>query len=72
MESLVLPSADIDPNYEATVVVTKEGRVVTGAKVNEDNFTIQIRDQETGRLYSLAKRELEEIRIAVIRTGVLK
>jgi len=61
MESMVLPSADINPDYEAVVVVTKRGRVITGVRVNEDNFTIQMRDQETGRLYSFFKRNLEEV-----------
>ena len=61
MESIVLPSADIDPNYEGVVVVTRRGRVITGVRVNEDNFSIQLRDQETGRLYSFFKRDLDEV-----------
>src|SRR5437773_875263 len=61
MESLVLPSADIDPNFEGVLVMTASGRVITGIRVNEDNFSIQLRDQETGRLLSFFKRELEQI-----------
>lgn len=61
MEALVLPSADIDPNYEGVVVTTARGRVITGLRVNEDTFTIQLRDQETGRLLSFFKHELETI-----------
>lgn len=61
MESLVLPSANIDPNFEGVVVMTKSGRVLTGIRVNEDNFSIQLREQETGRLISFLKHELTEI-----------
>src|SRR5262249_28116369 len=61
MESLVLPSADIDPNFEGVVVLPKSGRLITGIRVNEDNFSIQLRDQETGRLLSFFKHELAEI-----------
>jgi putative heme-binding domain-containing protein len=62
MDSLVRPSADIDPNYEGVVVVTKQGRVISGLRLNEDNFSIQFRDQQTDRYYSVPKRELEEVR----------
>lgn len=61
MESLVLPSADIDPNFEGVLVMTTAGRVITGIRVNEDNFSIQLRDQESGRLVSFFKRDLEQI-----------
>jgi len=61
MESLVLPSADIDPNFEGVVVTTARGKVITGLRVNEDNFSIQLREQETGRLLSFFKHELETI-----------
>jgi putative heme-binding domain-containing protein len=61
MESLVLPSADIDPNFEGVAVLTKSGRLITGIRVNEDNFSIQLRDQETGRLLSYFKHELADI-----------
>ena len=62
MESLLRPSADIHPNYESVVVATRRGRVITGVRVNEDNFSIQLRDQETGRLYSFFKRDLDAVR----------
>ncbi len=61
MESLVLPSADIDPNFEGVVVTTTSGRVITGLRVNEDNFSIQLREQDTGRLLSFFKHELESV-----------
>lgn len=40
---------------------TLDGRGIEGVRVNEDAFTIQIRDAEN-RLYSLRKAELKEVR----------
>jgi putative heme-binding domain-containing protein len=42
------------------VAVTKDGRVLSGMRVNEDSFTIQLRDT-SNRLYSLQKSDLEEL-----------
>ena len=39
-------------------VVTKKGEEVRGIRVNEDAFTVQVRDQ-AGRLFSLRKADLE-------------
>ena len=39
-------------------IVTKQGGEVRGIRVNEDTFTIQVRDQ-AGRFYSLRKSDLE-------------
>lgn len=61
MDSLLLPSADIDPSFSTVVVMTNSGRVLTGVLVNEDNFSIQMRDQETGRLHSFFRRDLAEV-----------
>jgi putative heme-binding domain-containing protein len=41
------------------LVVKKDGRVLTGIRVNEDTFTIQLRDADN-RFYSLQKSDLEE------------
>jgi putative heme-binding domain-containing protein len=61
MDSMVLPSADIDPSFETVVVMTRAGRVFTGIRVNEDNFSIQLREQETARFLSFYKHELQDI-----------
>jgi cytochrome c oxidase cbb3-type subunit 3 len=42
-ESIVDPSADIADGFGGVTVVTKDGRRVTGVRVNEDTFTVQIR-----------------------------
>ena len=41
------------------LAVKKDGRVLTGIRVNEDTFTIQLRDADN-RFYSLKKSDLEE------------
>jgi putative heme-binding domain-containing protein len=62
MESIVQPSLDIAPEFEAVAVATKDGRVISGLRVNETNFNIQLRE-ENGRFHSLFKRELDEIKV---------
>jgi putative heme-binding domain-containing protein len=47
--------------YLPVLAVTRDGRVLTGMRVNEDTFTIQVRDVNN-RLHSLQKSELEELR----------
>jgi putative heme-binding domain-containing protein len=42
-ESLVDPSADIVENYAGVTVVTDEGKRVSGVRVNEDTFSVQVR-----------------------------
>jgi putative heme-binding domain-containing protein len=61
MESILEPSKDIAPEYEAVAVATTDGRVVTGLRINETNFNIQLRE-ENGRFHSFMKRDLEEVK----------
>jgi putative heme-binding domain-containing protein len=63
MESILEPSKDIAPEYETVVVATKDGRVITGLRVNESNFNIQLRE-ENGRFHSFLKRELDEVKVS--------
>lgn len=60
MESILLPSKDIDPDYEAVTVATAKGTVITGLRVNESNFSIQLRE-ENGKFHSFLKNELESV-----------
>jgi cytochrome c oxidase cbb3-type subunit III len=62
MESIVQPSKDIAPEFEAVAVATKEGRVITGLRVNETNFSIQLHE-ENGRFHSFLKRDLEAVKV---------
>jgi putative heme-binding domain-containing protein len=61
MESIVQPSQEIAPEYEAVIVATKDGRVITGVRVSETNFNIQLHE-ENGRFHSFLKRDLEEVK----------
>ncbi len=62
MESILEPSKDIAPEYEAVAVAGKDGRVLTGLRINETNFNIQLRE-ENGRFHSLMKRDLDEVKV---------
>jgi putative heme-binding domain-containing protein len=62
MESIVQPSQDIAPEFEAVTVATKDGRVISGLRVNETNFNIQLRE-ENSRFHSFLKRDLDEIKV---------
>ena len=68
MESILLPSKDISPLYEAVLAVTEDGLLISGLRVNESNFNLQIREQ-TGRFWSLRKRDLEDFR--VLETSIM-
>ena len=50
----------IPNNFLQVRVTTQEGRAITGARVNEDAFSIQIRDV-SGKVYSFWKEELKEL-----------
>jgi putative heme-binding domain-containing protein len=43
-ESIVNPSADIPQEYGGVTVVTRDGKRITGVRINEDTFTVQLRD----------------------------
>ncbi len=62
MESILEPSKDIDPQFEAVQVVTARGKPIVGLRVNESNFSIQLRE-ENGQFHSFLKRDLEEVTV---------
>jgi putative heme-binding domain-containing protein len=62
MESILQPSKEIAPEYEAVAVATKDGRVITGLRVNETNFSIQL-TEENGRFHSFLKRDLDDVKV---------
>jgi putative heme-binding domain-containing protein len=59
-ESLVNPGAAVPEGYLLVTVVPNSGQRVTGERVNEDSFSIQIRDS-AGRLYSFWKKDLAQV-----------
>jgi cytochrome c oxidase cbb3-type subunit III len=62
-ESLSSPSAYISPEYAAASIVTKDGKHVTGIVLNQDDYTLQIRDT-TENLQSLNRSDLRELRFS--------
>jgi cytochrome c oxidase cbb3-type subunit 3 len=58
-ESLVDPGAAVPERYLLVTVATKDGRNVTGVRVNEDSFSLQIRD-DSGRSHSFWKNEIAQ------------
>lgn len=59
-ESIVNPSSDIPEAYEGVSVVSKDGKTVRGIRINEDTFTIQLRDQAQ-KIHMFTKAELTRI-----------
>ncbi len=59
-ESIVDPQAAVPEGYLLTTLVTKNGQNLTGVRVNEDSFSIQIRDG-SGRSYSFWKSDVAKI-----------
>ncbi len=60
-ESIVKPETDLPTNYRGTRLVTQEGLTVTGIQLNEDDYSIQIRDID-GNPRSFLKHDLKEVR----------
>lgn len=60
-ESLVKPDSDISPGYFAITAITQDGRTITGVRINEDTFSIQLRDSGN-RVHSLWKANLRVLR----------
>lgn len=61
--SLVDPKSALIPINQAVRAVMKDGTVVTGRRLNEDTFTMQLAD-DSGRLVSLVKAELREYAVS--------
>jgi putative heme-binding domain-containing protein len=59
-ESIVNPGAAVPEGYLLVTVAPNSGPRVTGMRVNEDSFSIQLRDA-AGRSYSFWKKDLAEI-----------
>ncbi len=61
-QSIVNPNADIPLDYRSVVVTTLAGNKITGIHLNEDEYSIHLRDSN-GKLLSYRKSELKEIRL---------
>jgi putative heme-binding domain-containing protein len=65
--SLLDPSSQMWPINRPVHIVTKDGRVIDGRRLNEDTYTVQVADGE-GRLISLNKSDLREFTISTKST----
>ena len=61
-ETLVDPSGSMLPVNKPVRVLTKDGETVTGRRLNEDTYTIQILDEQE-RLVSFDKIDLREVTV---------
>ena len=59
-ESIVDPGAAVPEGYLLVNLVTKSGQTINGIRVNEDSFSIQIRD-DSGRSYSFWKTDVAQV-----------
>jgi putative heme-binding domain-containing protein len=66
--SLIDPSASMLPSNRSVRAVTREGKTITGRRLNEDTYTVQLIDGEE-RLISLSKSELREY--TVLKTSAM-
>ncbi|MGH9802205.1 MAG: c-type cytochrome [Blastocatellia bacterium] len=60
-DSLIAPAAAKPEGYLVVSVTTREGRAVRGVRVNEDSFTLQLRDAK-GQFHSFRKADLKELK----------
>jgi putative heme-binding domain-containing protein len=61
-ESIVDPDAVVASEYWSVVATTSTGQTVRGVRLNEDTFSLQIRDGN-GRLLSLRKQDLKQMEL---------
>ena len=65
-KSLLDPTAAMLPMNRSVRAVTRDGTVITGRRLNEDTYSVQLIDTQE-RLVSLGKSDLKEY--AVIKTS---
>ena len=59
-DSIVDPSAYINPEYQSATVVTRNGAKIRGVVLNEDDYSIQLRDTRE-ELRSFLKSDLKDV-----------
>lgn len=60
-EALTDPGAAVPEGYLVVTVITRDGRQVRGVRVNEDSFSLQLRDAGN-RFHSFRKSDLREVK----------
>jgi hypothetical protein len=61
-QSITEPTAFLLPINRPVRAVTKDGKVITGRRLNEDTYTVQLID-DSERLLSLTKADLKEFHV---------
>jgi cytochrome c oxidase cbb3-type subunit 3 len=61
------PASALPEGFLMVTAVTSSGKSFSGIRLNEDSFTIQIKDA-AGHIYSFRKRDLKELRKATGKT----
>jgi putative heme-binding domain-containing protein len=59
-ESIVDPGAAVPEGYLLVTVTPNRGQPITGVRLNEDSFSIQLRD-DSGRSFSFWKKDLAQV-----------
>jgi cytochrome c oxidase cbb3-type subunit III len=59
-QAIAAPASALPEGFLFVRAVTKTGEAILGIRLNEDTFSIQLKDA-TGRLYSFRKSELKEL-----------
>src|SRR5207253_3392130 len=62
IESILLPAKAIKENYHALLIATRDGRLITGVKVQETNSDLVLRDAED-RQISIPLGTIEERKV---------
>jgi len=62
-DSIVNPSADIPLDYRSVTVITRDGKTITGIHLNEDEYSVHLRDM-SGNVRSFLKIELREVKLS--------
>lgn len=59
---LTAPADDIPDNFRAVALRTKAGKNLSGVRLNEDTYSIEIRDM-SGKVHSLWKEDVADLRV---------
>jgi len=60
-ESLTDPDKDIAPDYQTVSIVKPSGETIRGVRLNEDEYTVELRDTKENML-SIRKVDLKSVR----------
>jgi putative heme-binding domain-containing protein len=61
-KKLLDPASDLAGNFSTVQLTTKSGQTLNGFLLNEDTYSVQLRDNRT-RMYSFWKQELKDLKV---------